>query len=257
MYLQKQADSIKTIDRKEIIYWDGIKIELTDDSLTFYCPEENMKKVYKYLMNIYYGEIIEETPNERAYVSEDLNDVITAPKINRKSFAGRIKIDKLQEIYGVKEISYDKFTELAKKFSTKGKFWHGGNKKLEEELKIEKTKRVDIYVPPEKIKEILSKRVVDIKKSSKRCVVCGSPYTKLHMVDKEKDIIVDSQNMIYDFGYSPPINRDHRLKDEISLCFMCDFFYKMGVMNNYFYNNTLFISDLPSLRLLKSIKEQL
>ena len=75
------------------IEWNGIKVELNDDSLVFYTTEENIISVYKYLMGRYYEEIMEVTGNKRLYVTEDMNDIVEFSKISRKPFAGRVKID--------------------------------------------------------------------------------------------------------------------------------------------------------------------
>ncbi len=238
-----------------VTYVNDVKIILSDNSLAFYCNSEKLFNIYKKLLEDYYRKILYETDNDRAYVSPKLDDVIESKKIAVKPFASRVKIDKLQREYAVKKISYANFRELYEKWRNKKlkeNFWYG--KKNEDKIKKDKDVGVVIYKKLDEATKELVKNI-EVKSSTKKiCSVCNSPYTILMKNGKKKNICVESQNLLFDFGYSPPINRDHRLKDRIPLCYMCDMFYRLSVLHNYFYNNTLVMFDIPSLIYLKDVK---
>ena len=256
MYLENDEEGdVDYIDDYSIV-WRGIKVSLEDDGLTFYASENALLDVYKFLIGNYYEEIMEKTKNKRLYVSEDLSDVIEGKKVNLKPFAMRSeRMKDLQKRYAVEKVDDEKFSELFEIYEqkvssgvlNKGQFWYG---KKDKGLVL-------VDLPLEKIKEKLSNYVSEVKEGKEKCTICGSSYTIKVTEKGNEQISIDSTNMIYDFGNSTPVNRDHRLNYKQPLCFMCDLFYKIGMLNNYFYNASVFMFDSYSLRILKKIKEKL
>ncbi len=277
-FMLLQGDEISEEIDDFTIVWKGIKVELRDNSLVFHTDESNLFELYKFLMGKYYQESIEYTGNERLYVSEDLSDVIVGNKVGPKIFAARsIRPKDTQREIGVVSVEPDVFLTLLEKYHNKEKegyfekiknkkdrkFWYGNKDENDLKMQANNGEKINVlmYVSLENIKKTLHSKIASVKKSSDSCVVCGSNYTILMMKMNgkliEKHFSINSMNVIYDFGTSPPVNRDHRLDYKPPLCYMCDIFYRLGMLNNYFYINKMFVFDSSSLRILKVIKERL
>ncbi|HEC92427.1 MAG TPA: hypothetical protein ENI51_05470, partial [Candidatus Atribacteria bacterium] len=264
LLLQKKplGEEIESNNDRCIIRWKGIEVALSQNSLSFACNYEDLFEIYKFLMEKYFSSILEETDHLRSYISKDLKEVLIKPRVNTKLFASRVKIKNLQKEYSVEKIPYTVYKNLKEDLKKKGgeyknfdkKFWYGDEKKIDEEKDVE----VVVFRRIDEIGKALSDNIVSLQRTNKDCMICGSPFTELLMKnDRKKDICLESQNLVFDFGYSPPINRDHRINKKIPLCFMCDMFYRLSVIDNYFYNNSIFTFDLFSLIRLKEIKEEL
>jgi len=240
------------------IIWNGILISLTHNSLIFECEREKLVEVYKFLIKKYFYTIFEDEEyitNEKVYWEDDLNQIIVKPVIDIKPMFKRIeRIKDLQKEFGIEFVSKEKYKEILNKIE-EFKLKHP-EKKAKTKIMYgskEKNERIPVFIyrTKDEIIEILLKKLYISKNGN--CIICGSEYTKL----SDKLLKLSSTNLIYDFGESPVVNRDHRIKNSLPLCFMCNLIYKLGLLLNYYWNNTVFIFDLWSLALLANIKKDL
>ena len=178
-------------------------------------------------------------------------------KLNTKPFF--IRSERVKDHLPTKSLNNEEFKKLKdraediKKTSAElfdDKFYYG---------KVKKNSKVKafIYTPPENLGIIIAEKFKDIKECKDKCLLCNSTYT-IFVKDKETKIAINSTNLIFDFGTGDelPSFRDKRTKGNITLCFMCDFFYKISLLYNYFLNNKVILLDTPYLLLSLKLKER-
>ena len=261
---QKNKENYKVISEigskppYEII-WNGIKISLSHNSLIFECNEEDLIKVYESLRMNFLSIAFEDeecVDTRKLYWDKTSDEIIARPTIQIKPLFQRTeRIKDLQKKYGIEYVSKEKYEEILKKVEL-FKHKHPEFKKIKNDkirYGAKEESLIPIFVYREK-DEIINILIKDISISEgEPCIICGSKYTKLN----DKPIKLSSTNLIYDFGESPPINRDHRIKKSLPLCFMCDLIYKYSLLYNFFWENIVFMFDLWSLAFTAWVKDKL
>ena len=255
-------------DSEISLRYKNTKIELDHTHLTFEGDFEEMKELYFKLRRFYFSEIVRDTDNYRVYWDPERSEVRVWKKMDLKGYLSREKIThRIPTIRISSKEYYEEILPKLKSFKESNpENWKKCRTKNDrkivkgDEEKIKEYAYVRVYKDPKSWGECIAAEIKDINKGD-NCYICGSPYTKYHDHKSEKDIVLESKNLVFIFGSGKSSGtdsfRDFRSKKEIPVCFMCDLIYRYGLFYNFFIGNLVYMVSTPSLVITKRMKEGL
>lgn len=231
-----------------------IKICLLNDGLKIVGTFKDIFELYLSLRTFFYSFLFEKSKEKKLYYNEETDDVIVESKLRIPQRFDRL--EKIDSVLPCKSVSQEKLEKLLQECEKKIKTYT----EIKKSVSIQHGRKNEVFVwkPPKELGKENAEKIKEIKYGKKRCVVCGSNYTKyiqkkVQENNQIKSFSIQSTNLVFDFGSNTSF-KDMRTSAQLPLCFMCDLVYKYSLFYNYFYRNTHFVISTPLLSRNKEIK---